>query len=149
MWHCETRWRRLEPEVGSTTAPLSDLFAVPRPSLAADENRHRAHRQHLGCLAPQQQFGQPAAAVRRHEDQVAAVAPTCGNNEASLGLAIHDLGKGCDAHTGAGIELDHRRANDGVLGRAPLVQSWPRPRRLCVDLDQAMATEEISRGIER
>ena len=74
MWHYETRWRRLEPEVGSTTAPLSDLFAVPRPSLAADENRHPAHRQHLGCLAPQQQFGQPAAAVRRHEDQVAAVA---------------------------------------------------------------------------
>lgn len=77
MRHWETRWRKLEPRLGFG-------YGYPHPTLdllsATDQNRHRAHRQHLSCLAPQQQLGQPTTAVRRHDDQIAAVALRCGND---------------------------------------------------------------------
>jgi hypothetical protein len=83
------------PDWCSAGAPPSDeegaqTNAADRSRLsAANENRHRAERYHLHCLAAEQQLREAAAPMRGHNDEVTAVILGCSEDAFGRKLILH------------------------------------------------------------
>src|SRR3990170_2165844 len=83
-----------EPSVGTRMfLNMGDVLLGPGNELAANHHRYGAVREHLGRLAAEQQLGDPAPAVRRHEYQVAAVAVR-GLHDLEIGVITRAVGTG-------------------------------------------------------